>query len=265
MAFTLTVNVHVDIDQICVRALFETFHHNGDAVRDLIPHEQQRLLTNDFCHQLFFRHVGVGVIIKVMWALHGIAAQCIEQYLTAIVIPYTDCVDIIEHAQRFQLFPAGLQIGRLLDKIRLVDDGNSRAATAAQHIHQHHFGFVQCAIGLKQHHGNVHICNGVAGRLVHPLTQFVACLVHTGRIQQNILQRPAGNDARDAGTGGLRLGGDDRHLFADQKVGQAGFAYIGTANDRYKNGRRIIMPLNRCCVTQNLAPVCFVRQPHGDK
>ena len=41
-------------------------------------------------------------------ALHGIAAQCIEQHLATVVIPYTDCVDIIEHAQRFQLFPAGL-------------------------------------------------------------------------------------------------------------------------------------------------------------
>ena len=38
----------------------------------------------------------------------------------------------------------------------------------------------------------------------------------------------------------------DGYLFANQKVGQTGFANIGTANDSHKNGRSIIMPLNGC-------------------
>ena len=92
----------------------------------------------------------------------------IEQHFAAVVITDADGVDIVEYTQCLQLFFAGFQISRLLDKVSLVDDCNCRAAAAAQHIHQHHFRFFQCAVRLKQHHGNIHICNGIAGSLILP-------------------------------------------------------------------------------------------------
>ena len=86
--------------------------------------------------------------------------------------------------------------------------------------------------------------------------------MHAGGIQQHILQRAAGDHTGNAGTGGLRLGGDNGHLFANQQVGQAGFAHIGAADDRHKNRRRIVMALNGRRVTQNQTPVLLCAEMH---
>jgi len=117
VTFPFAVNVHVDIDQISVRPFFEAFYHDGNPVRDLISHKEQRFFTDDLCHKLLFRHVGIRVIIEVVGAFHCVAAQCIKEHLAAIVAPDTDRIDFVKNSQCFQLFPAGLQIGRLLDQI----------------------------------------------------------------------------------------------------------------------------------------------------
>ena len=63
-----------------------------------------------------------------MWAFHGIAAQCIEQFLTVVIIADTDGIDIIKDAQGLQLRLAGLEVRRVFDEVGLVDDRNGRAA-----------------------------------------------------------------------------------------------------------------------------------------
>ena len=144
-----------------------------------------------------------------------------------IVCPDTDGIDGIKNVQFFQLCFPCFQIRRVFYKVRFVDDGNGRAAALAQSIHQNHFRLVQGTIGLKQHHGNVHIRDRVAGCLVHPLAQLIVRLVDARSVQQDILERTAGHNAGNAGPGGLRLGGNDRHLLPDQTVRQTGLAHIG--------------------------------------
>ena len=131
------------------------------------------------------------------------------------------------------------------------------AAAAAQHIHQHHFRFIQCAVRLKQHHGNIHIRNGIAGSLIHALAQLVVRLVYTGGVQQHILQRPPGDHAGNAGAGGLRLRGDDSHFLADQEVRQAGFAHVRPSDDSNEYRGGVVMLLNGCCSTQSELLSCF--------
>ena len=87
--------------------------------------------------------------------------------------------------------------------------------------------------------------------LVHPLPQLVVGLMDARRVQQNILQRAAGDHAGDAGAGGLGFGSDDSHLLADQTVGQAGFADVRSADHGYKDRRGVVMLLHWCCVFQN--------------
>ena len=128
MAFPLTVNVHINVDEIGAGALLEALHDHRDAVRDLVAHEQQGLFTDDLCHQFLLRHIGVGIIIKVMGAFHGIAAQSIEQFLATLLVAHTDSVDCIKYTQRLQLCLAGFQVGRIFHKVGLVDDRNGRAA-----------------------------------------------------------------------------------------------------------------------------------------
>ena len=97
VAFPLTVNVHINVDEIGAGALLEALHDHRDAVRDLIAHEQQGLFTDDLCHQFLLRHIGVGIIIKVMGAFYGVAAQGIEQRFTAVLVADADRVDVIEY------------------------------------------------------------------------------------------------------------------------------------------------------------------------
>ena len=172
MALALAVDIYIDIHQICTGALLEALHHDRNAVRDLIPHIQQCLFTDDLRHQFLFRHIGVGIIVKVVRALHSILAQGIEQFLTVVVCPDAYGVDGIKHTQLLELSLAGFQISRLLDKIGLIDDCNGRAAAAAQSVHQNHFRLIQGTVWLKQHHGNIHIRNGITGSLIHALAQL---------------------------------------------------------------------------------------------
>ena len=235
MALAFAVDIYIDIHQICTRALLEALHHDCNAMRDLIPHIQQCLFTDDLCHQFLFRHIGVGIIVKVVRALHSILAQGIEQFLTVVVCPDAYGVNGIKHTQLLELSLAGFQISRLLDKIGLVDDCNGRAAAAAQSVHQNHFRLIQGTVWLKQHHGDIHIRDGIAGRLVHPLAKLIVGLMHARGVQQNILQGAAGHNAGDAGTGRLGFGGDNGHLLPHQTIGQAGFAHVRAADDRHEH------------------------------
>ena len=225
-------------------------------MRDLVPHEEQCFFADDLSHQLFFRHIGVGVIIKVMGTFHGVTAQSIKQLLAAFFVAHADGVDCIKHTQCLQLCLAGFQIGRVFHKVSLVDDRNGWAA-AVQRFHQRHLRFVQRTIGLEQHHGNIHIRNGIAGGLIHALAQLVMRLVHTGSIQQHILQRPPGDHAGNAGACGLGLRGDDGHLLADQEVRQAGFAHVRPSDDSNEYRGGVVMLLNGYCSTQSELLSCF--------
>ena len=174
-----------------------------------------------------------------MGAFHCVAAQELEQLLTVPVVPDADGADLVEHAQALQLRLAGFQLRRVLDQVDLIDDRNGGAAPA-QRVDQHLLRLIDAGVRLEQHHGHIHVAQRIAGGLVHPLAQLVFCLVDAGRVQQDILQRPPGNDAGDPGAGGLRFGGDNGHLFPHQQVGQAGFAHVGPADDRHEHRRSII-------------------------
>ena len=170
-----------------------------------------------------------------MRALHSILAQGIEQFLTVVVCPDAYGVNGIKHIQLLELSPAGFQISRPLDKIGLIDDCNGRAAAAAQSVHQNHLRLIQGTVWLKQHHRDIHIRDGIAGRLVHPLAKFVVGLMHARGVQQNILQGATGHNAGDAGAGRLGFGGNNGHLLPHQTIGQAGFAHVRAADDRHEH------------------------------
>ena len=85
-------------------------------MRDLVPHIEQSLFTNNFRYKLLLRHIGVGIIVKIMRAFHGIAAQGIEQILAVVIIADTDGIDIIKDAQGLQLRLAGLEVRRVFDE-----------------------------------------------------------------------------------------------------------------------------------------------------
>ena len=152
MAFSLTVNVHVDVHQIGAGALLEALHHDSDAVRDLVPHEEQRLFADDLGDQLLFRHIGISVVIEVMRTLDSILTQRIKQLLAMVIGADADGVNGIEHAERLQLCLAGFEVRRFLDEVSLVDDCNGGAAALAQRIHQNHFRLVERTVRLEQHH-----------------------------------------------------------------------------------------------------------------
>ena len=55
------------------------------------------LFADDLGHQLFFRHIGIGIIVKVMGTFHSVAAQSIEQFLAAFLVAHTDGIDPVSY------------------------------------------------------------------------------------------------------------------------------------------------------------------------
>ena len=78
---------------------------------NLLPHEQQRLFAHQFSHQLFLRHIGEGVIVKIVWALVAIGLQQGKQIVAACAVLGRDGDDVVKTAEFFYLLFAGFQRG----------------------------------------------------------------------------------------------------------------------------------------------------------
>ena len=86
MALALAVDVHINVDEVLVRTLLKALDHNGNAVGHLLPQEEQRFLAHQLCHQLLFRHIGEGIIVKVVRAFVAVGLEHGKQILTACAV-----------------------------------------------------------------------------------------------------------------------------------------------------------------------------------
>ncbi len=88
------------------------------------------------------------------------------------------------------------------------------------------------AHGLDHEQDHVGVLGRGDGDAVHVLVHDApGAFMQSGRIDQHELRLGAVDHAQDAVPGGLRLGGDDAHLAADERVHQRGLAHVGTAHD----------------------------------
>ncbi len=96
----------------------------------------------------------------------------------------------------------------------------------SQSLDQNHLRFIQRAVGLEQHPWTHRRQQwSLLAVLSIRLPSFIVRAYARGGIQQNVLQRPPGDDASNTGTGGLGLGSDDSHLLPNQLIRQAGLAH----------------------------------------
>ena len=205
MAFALAVNVHINVNDAAVRPFLEAFHRHGNSVRHLIVQVQQHFLPNHLADQRLFRHIRIGIVREIVRAFCRIAGQHLKQVLTAFVLAHRNGPHLIKDPQLLQLGCTHRQIRFGFQRIGFIDDCHRRPMAGANVRHQAQFRLVQLAVRLKQHQCHVHIADGGSGRFTHALAQFCAGLVNAGCVQQHILHRPAGNNARNAGAGRLRL------------------------------------------------------------
>ena len=83
MALALAVDVHINVDEVLVRALLKALDHNGNAMGHLLPQEEQCFLAHQLCHQLLFRHIGEGIVVKVVRAFIAVGLEHGKQIITA--------------------------------------------------------------------------------------------------------------------------------------------------------------------------------------
>ena len=83
---------------------------------------------------------------------------------------------------------------------------------------------------------DVNLGVGVAHQVVEALAEQRARAVQAGGVDQHDLEALAVHDAADGVPGGLRAAGGDRHLAADQGVGQRRLAGIGAADQAHETG-----------------------------
>ena len=234
VALALAVDVHVNVNQILVGTLFETFDYDGNAVRDLLAHEEQRFFAHKLGHEFFFRHIGKGVVVKIMGPLVAVGLQQGKQIVAAGAILGRDRDNMVKTAKFLDLLFAGFQRGKIIEQIDLIDDSNRRAAFL-QGLDHGQLRVGQLPGRLKQHHGHVNVFQAGGSGLGHAGVQLVAGGVDAGRVHQHILHRAFGDNAGDAAAGRLRLLGHDSDLLAHKVVGQAGFAHVRPAYQCYKD------------------------------
>ena len=83
MALALTVDVHINVDEVLVGALLKALDHNGNAVGDFLTQEQQGLLAHEFGDEFLLRHIGEGVIIEIVRAFVAVGLEHGKQIVTA--------------------------------------------------------------------------------------------------------------------------------------------------------------------------------------
>ena len=107
---------------------------------DFFPHEQQGFFAHQLGHQLFFRHIGKSIVVKVMRAGVGVLLQQREQFFTAGAILGGNGDDRIKNTELFHLLFAGFQRGKIIQQVHLVDDRDRRTCFA-QCFHHAKLGF----------------------------------------------------------------------------------------------------------------------------
>ena len=230
---TRTVDVHVNVDEILVGALFKPLDNDGNAVGHLLTQEKQCLLAHKLCDKLLLRHIGEGVIVEIVRALVAVGLEHGKQFIAARTVLSRDRDDVVKAAELLQLLLAGFQRGKVIQQVHLVDNGNGRAALL-QRLDHRQLGVGELPCRFKQHHRHIDVLQAGGGGLGHAGVQLVAGGVDAGGVHQHILHGALGDDAGNAAAGRLGLFGHNSDLFAHKVVGQAGFAHIGAADQRHK-------------------------------
>ena len=92
------------------------------------------------------------------------------------------------------------------------------------------------SFGREAHRHDVDLGPGRRDQVVEPLAEQRARTVQPRGVDQDQLGVGAVHDAAYDGPGGLRLRGGDRHLGADDRVGQRGLAGVGPAHEAGEAG-----------------------------
>ena len=90
----------------------------------------------------------------------------------------------------------------------------------------------QALLGVDDQQAAVGVGQLVLDAVLHPLGERVARALHAGQVDEDQLPVGAGGDAADRAPGRLGLVGDDRHLGADDRVGERRLADVRAPGQR---------------------------------
>src|SRR5699024_6397856 len=136
VAFALTADQRTDIDKVASGPFFEAFNGYGYAMGDFLPHEEQDFFADQFGHQFLFRHIGKSVVVKIMGARLGVAAQRRKKRFASGTVLRGNRQHLCKDTKGFDLLFARFQRGKILEKVNLVDHSDCRSLAAKRFDHR---------------------------------------------------------------------------------------------------------------------------------
>ena len=197
---------------------------------DLLIQTQQHFLPDDLGADLLIRLVGGHAVGEQLRPLHGVPLHLGQQILQTVAGAGGDGDDGVEI--RVDLAVCGddrQQIVLALHGVDLVDAQYAGQLLLPDALEKDFLRLSHMGDGLHQQQRAVHIAEAGGHDLYHVIPQSGLGLVQSRRIQQNVLGVLPIHNAVDPVPGRLGLVGNDGDLFAHQRVGQAGFAHVGSS------------------------------------
>ena len=230
----------------------------------------QKLLADDFSHNLTFRLVSCGILREQERTFNSVILTNFQQLLHAVTglgRNRDDCRKI----SCLRIKRNDFQQDILFNRIDLIDRQHNRTTGCLQLVNQALFLGADGRNGFHHHNRQIHICNRTLGYIHHVVAKLCSCLMKTGGIHKHELRITLCHNTADSVTGSLGLIGNDGDFLANQIICQGGLTHIGSSG----NGNHSSL----CCHVysplyinlfaygewkQQLPLLCFASEPSGD-
>ena len=227
LAVALDDDEGLDVDALVL--FLEGFNDDFDGVGDLLLIVEEDLLTDDLGDEEARGAVGQCVLLEVGRRGGDEALDALLQGLDIEVVERRDGDDL---RLRKLLVPALHELDELIlgREVYLINKEEYGALDPTDALEEE-----LILIGRLDRVGDVEkdvsITESRLGELEHALLELVVRAQYPRGVAIDDLQLGGIDNAHNAVTRRLGLGGDDRYALADQEVHQGGLPYVGVAHD----------------------------------
>ena len=194
---------------------------------------QQNLLTNQFGNEKAHGTISEGIFREIGRIEGQQGNNAVAQLINVKPFEGRDGKNVRIGKDRLPIGACLLGL-RLIIFIYLVNDQNNRNPCFFYILHQ--FLIIASLPAFDKIKDDVSILKGVGNEAHHHFLHHVGRIEHAGKIGIDDLEVVAVDDTLDAVSCGLRLGGHDGDLFADQLVHERALTHVGVADDVDKTG-----------------------------
>ena len=213
--------------------LLEAFDDDRRTVRDLIAKRIEELFTNDLRSDGALGLVCDDIVGEEPRSFHCKFFNLVQNNGNVFTVFRGDRNDRVK-GMIFGKARDGITDLTRIGNIGLIDDengGNLCAIKTAKKLLFHSAYAVACFHEQKH---DIHVCRRTVCDLHHIRAELILRLMDTRGIEENELCFVLGEDTRDTGSGGLRLGRYDGDMLAEKCIEKRGFTDVRSADEGSK-------------------------------